>query len=167
MADANGVWSIDPTTLREVVLDREQMKARLGSCTDLERVWILTVLGQHAEAATAGEALLNASENRFAPLLMLARAYRGQYRWKDAARLQEEALRLGRTKAQEAAVRHQIGHRLFDEARYRDAAAEFEWARDLFRSSGRSEAQIRASDQALIRARELAAGTPWGDANGR
>lgn len=52
MADANGVWSIDPTTLRDV--DREQMKARLGSCTDLERVWILTVLGQYVEAAAAG-----------------------------------------------------------------------------------------------------------------
>lgn len=66
-----------------------------------------------------------------------------EYPWRDAARLQEEALRLARTRAREATVRHQIEHRLFDEARYRDAAAEFEWARDLFRSSGRSEAQIR------------------------
>ena len=160
MAHGDDAWSIDPVTLREVVPDRECMRARLESCTDPERVWILTLLEEYKEAVAIGEALLRDSMNRFGPLLVLARAYRGQYRWNDAARLQEEALRLARTTAQEATVRHQIGQRLFDEARYRDAAAEFEWARDLFRSSRQPEAQICESGQAMARARELAGGFP-------
>lgn len=49
----------------------------------------------------------------------------------------EEALRLAHTPPREALVRHQIGRRLFDEARYRESAAEFEWASDLYRASGR------------------------------
>jgi tetratricopeptide (TPR) repeat protein len=160
VAEGGDAWSVDPLTLREIVLDPHRMRARLVSCIDLERVWILTLLGEYEEAVATGEALLSHSVNRFGPLLILARAYRGQYRWSDAARLQEEALRLARTTAREATVRHQIGQRLFDEARYRDAAAEFEWARDLFRSSRRPEAQIRASAQAMARARNLAGGIP-------
>lgn len=53
------------------------------------------------------------------------------------ALLQEEALRLASSRAREALVRYEIGVRLFDEARYRDAAAELEWAYDLYRAAGR------------------------------
>ncbi|UKA64447.1 hypothetical protein [Arthrobacter sp. FW306-04-A] len=36
-------------------------------------------------------------------------------------------------------VHHQIGRRPFYEARYREAAAEFEWTRYLHRSTGQRE----------------------------
>jgi tetratricopeptide (TPR) repeat protein len=156
MIGSSDIQATDPATLRDIVLDREAMAARLETCPPPERVWILTLLGEYGQAAQEGEALLARESNRFLPLLVLARAYQGQYRWHDAARLQEEALRLARTPAREATARHQIGQRLFNEARYRDAAAEFEWAWDLHRACGHPEPLILASEQGMKRARQLA-----------
>lgn len=51
-------------------------------------------------------------------------------------------------------VRHQIGRRLFQEARYYDAAAEFEWASDPYRTAGRDNLSKR-SHQAMKRAQEV------------
>lgn len=150
------VWRTDPATLRDIVLDVPAMEARLTQCLELERVWILGLLDRTSEAITEGQRLLASSSDRLRPLLVLARAYQRQYSWHEAARLQEEALCLSGTSAREALVRRQIGHRLFDEARYREAAAEFEWARDLYRSLGRREHIVRACQQALDRSRELA-----------
>jgi tetratricopeptide (TPR) repeat protein len=147
-------WVMDPVTLRDVVLDADAMKARLGDCTALERVWILSLLGREEEALTEGLALLTASRERLRPLLVLAQTYQRRYQWHHAARLHEEALRLARTPATEALVRHQIGRRLFDEARYRDAAAEFEWAHDLYRTSGRDRL-AELSRNCMNRAREV------------
>ncbi|MET3721902.1 MULTISPECIES: hypothetical protein [unclassified Arthrobacter] len=42
-------------------------------------------------------------------------------------------------------------------ASYRDAATEFEWARDLYRSPARRDHLARARQLALERARELTA----------
>ncbi|MDQ0212637.1 tetratricopeptide (TPR) repeat protein [Arthrobacter bambusae] len=104
-----------------------------------EWVWILSLLGRDREAVTEGHRLLADSQDRFLALLVLAYAYQRQYRWHDAALLQERALRLADTRVREALVRHQIGRRLFNEARYADAAAEFGWACDLYRTSGKDE----------------------------
>lgn len=147
-------WRTDPFTLRDVPVDRAALASRLQECPALERVWILSLLGRNTEAIAAGRVLLADSPDRFRPLLVLAHAYQRQYRWHKAAKLQEEALRLANTTAREALVRHQIGRRLFDEARYRDAAAEFEWASDLYRTSGRDNL-ASVSFQAMKRAREI------------
>ena len=147
-------WRIDPGTLRDVPLDSAAFEDRLEGCPAVERVWILSLLGRDEEAVAEGRVLLADSHDRFRPLLVLAHAYQRQYRWHKAAKLQEEALRLADTPAREALVRHQIGRRLFDEARYRDAAAEFEWASDLYRSSGRDRLAA-VSRQAMTRAREI------------
>lgn len=147
------IWRTDPATLRDVPLDRAAVESRLEGSTALERVWILSMLGRDDEAVAEGRVLLADSQDRFRALLVLAHAYQRQYRWHKTAKLQEEALRLADTPVREAVVRHQIGRRLFDEARYRDAAAEFEWASDLFRTSGRDRAAT-ASRQAMERARE-------------
>lgn len=158
MALTNDVeaWRLDPATLREVVLDRAMIESRLDDgCPALERVWILSVLGRDQEAVAEGRLLLAHSRDRFRPLLVLAHAYQRQYRWHKAAKLHEEALRMAGTAPREALVRHQIGRRLFDEARYRDAAAEFEWAHDLYRTAGRIRL-AEASHQAMCRARQLA-----------
>lgn len=150
------IWIMDPATLRDVVLDRDAMEARLGDCTALERVWILSLLGREEDSLTEGLALLAASRDRLRPLLVLAQTYQRRYQWHHAAGLHEEALRLARTPATEALVRHQIGRRLFDEARYRDAAAEFEWACDLYRTAGRDRlAQL--SRRCMNRARQVQA----------
>lgn len=155
------IWRTDPVTLRDVVLDREAMEARLTQCPALERVWILCLLDRTGEAITEGKKLLAGSTDRLRPLLVLAQAYQRRYSWHEAARLHEEALRLARTRVREAMVRREIGRRLFDEARYREAAAEFEWARDLYRSTGHRDHLVQACQQALDRARELHNQTPW------
>jgi tetratricopeptide (TPR) repeat protein len=148
------IWRTDPATLRDVVLDPGPMEDRLGGCPPLERVWLLSLLGRNQEALDEGRTLLAEWRDRFKPLLVLAQVYQRQYQWHEAARLQEEALRLAATRTREAMARHQIGRRLFHEARYRDAAAEFEWACDLYRVSGRHH-MAEVSWQAMQRAREL------------
>jgi hypothetical protein len=84
MAPDNDIWDTYPG---DTVVDRDSMASRLETCSALERVWILALLGRCNEAVEEGQALLAGSTNR-----------------------------------------------LFEEGKYRDAAAEFEWARDLFRS---------------------------------
>lgn len=37
MEDQERVWFVDPATLRDVVVDRKAMEARLDGFTDLER----------------------------------------------------------------------------------------------------------------------------------
>ena len=140
--------------MRDVVLDRETAETKLEDCTPLERVWILALLDRFDEAQREGLALLAESKDRFTPLLVLAQVYQRSYRWHEAARLQEEALQLARTREREALVRHHIGRRLFDEARYRDAATEFEWASDLYRAAGCKELS-GISRQAMERAHQV------------
>lgn len=145
------IWFVDPATLRDVVVDRAAMEALLEDCTDLERVWVLSLLGRGEQAVSEAQQLLAASTDPFRALLVLAYAYQRLYRWRDAAQMQERALRAARTKFREAQVRHQIGRRLFDEGLYLSAAAEFEWAADLFKAAGRHRAAVtsyRAREQA-------------------
>lgn len=146
------IWRTDPLTLREVVLDRPAMEARLGECPPPERIWILCLLDRAPEAVAEGLDLLAGASDRFRPLLVLAHAYQRQGRHGEAARLQEEALCLARTRSREAMVRRQIGLRLFDQAQYEEAAAEFEWACDLYRSTGHREQLSRTCQQARDRA---------------
>ena len=155
MGGGSEIWRTDPGTLRDVLLDRAAVESRLEGCPPLERVWILSLLGRDEEAVAEGRRLLTDSRDRFRPLLVLAQAYQRQYKWHKAAQLHEEALRLVNTRAREALVRNQIGRRLFDEALYRDAAAEFEWACDLYRTAGRDRL-AKISSQAMKRAREIA-----------
>ena len=154
MEDAESIWRTDPVTLLDVVMDRAAMEARLADCTVVERVWVLSLLGRGEEAITAGHALLETSEDPFRALLVLAHAYQRTYRWREAGRLHEQALRLANTRTKEALVRHQIGRRLFDEGLYQDAAAEFDWAHDLYRNAGRTR-QARTSREAMERALTL------------
>jgi hypothetical protein len=90
---------------------------------------------------------------------VLAHTYWRSDRWHEAALLQEEALRLASSPAREALVRYEIGLRFVDEALYRDAAAELEWAHDLYRAAGR-ERLARLCLPALDRAREVLVLTP-------
>lgn len=154
------IWRTDPDTLRDVVLDHKAMEDRLTHCPALERVWVLSLLDRHQEAISEGAGLLAKADDRFQPLLALAVAYQRQYSWHEAALLQEEAMQLARTPASEALVRQHIGTRLFDEGRYLAAAAEFEWSRDLYCSTGRREHLAQSCQQDLNRARELS-NAPW------
>lgn len=121
-------------------MDREAMESRLEGCPGLERVWVLSALGRGEEAISEAQQELAVSTDPFRALLVLAYAYQRLYRWRDAAQVQEQALRAAVTKFREAQVRHQIGRRFFDEGLYLDAAAEFEWAGDLFKAAGRPRA---------------------------
>ncbi|MDP9890576.1 hypothetical protein [Pseudarthrobacter enclensis] len=154
MSKDGEIWHTDPVTLRDVLLDWARVESSLDGCPELEKVWVLLLLGREQEAVAAGRLLLAGAGDRFRPLLVLAQAYQRQYRWHKVAKLHEEALRLAGTPTREAHVRHQIGRRLFEEGRYRDAAAEFEWASDLYQSGGRDRL-AEASRQAMTRAREI------------
>jgi hypothetical protein len=105
----------------------------------LERVRYLALLDREDEALQEGFRLLPVLPDRAGLLLVLAQVYQRQYRWYQAGQLQEEALQLASTRVEEAHFRHHIGRRLFDEARYRDVGAEFQWAADLYRVSGHHE----------------------------
>ncbi|WP_144662924.1 hypothetical protein [Paenarthrobacter nicotinovorans] len=140
MNDTSGFWRTDPATLRDVVLDAEAIEAALANgCPPLERVRFLALLNRESDALQEGFRLLPDIPDRGELLLVLAQVFQRQYHWYEAAQLQEEALQLAATRLEEANVRHHIGRRLFDEARYRDAAAEFQWASDLYRVSGQHQ----------------------------
>jgi hypothetical protein len=156
-----GIWRMDPVTLRDVVVDRRAMIARLGEYPSLERVWALSLLGRDGQAVAEGRVLLAGSADRFRPLLVLAHACRRSHRWHEAALLHEEALRLASSPAREALTRY-IGVRFFDEALYRDAAAELGWAYDLYRAAGR-ERLARLCRPALERVRGALAASPVPD----
>lgn len=162
MAPSDDIWDIHPGAQPGTVADPETLAGRLQSCSALERVWILALLGRGDEAVEEGQTLLVGSTNRLPSMLVIAHVFQSQHRWQEAARLQEEALQLARTPLREAMVRHQIGTRLFLEGRYSDAAAEFEWARDLYSSWGYRHGRTHASEHAMHRARDLATSPPPG-----
>ena len=125
MNDTSGFWRTDPATLRDVVIDPEGLEAAFANgCPPLERVRFLALLNREGEALHEGLQLLSDVPDRGELLLVLAQVVQRQYRWHEAAQLQEEALQLASTRLEEA-VRHQIARRLFDEARYSDAAGKF------------------------------------------
>ncbi len=135
--DTARLWRTDPATFRDVVIDREALEAALTSgCPPVERVRYLALLGREPEALEEGFRLLPDFTERRELLLVLAQVWQRQHRWHDAAVLHEKALRTVSTPAEEAHVRHHIARRLFDEARYRAAADEFQWAADLYRTTG-------------------------------
>jgi hypothetical protein len=128
MNDSSAFWRTDPATFRDVVLDRYALENAIASgCPPIDRVRFLTLLNREEEALQEGFGLLAVTTDRVELLLVLAQAFQHRYRWYEAAQLQEEALQRASTRVEEACVRHHIGRRLFDEARYRDAAAEFQW----------------------------------------
>lgn len=140
MEDTASLWRTDPATFRDVVINRQGLEAGLaGDCPPVERVRYLALLGRDAEALDEGFKLLPESPDRRELLLVLAQINQRQYRWHDAAVLHEKALRTVRSPEEEAYVRHHIGRRLFDEARFRAAADEFQWAADLYRVADQPE----------------------------
>ncbi|UKA48975.1 hypothetical protein LFT48_16240 [Arthrobacter sp. FW305-123] len=140
MEETASLWRTDPTTFRDVVINRQAVEAALeGDCPPVERVRYLALLGRDAEALDEGFKLLPTSPDRRELLLVLAQINQRQYRWHDAAVLHEKALRTVRSPEEEAYVRHHIGRRLFDEARFRAAADEFQWAADLYRVAEQPE----------------------------
>lgn len=155
MTNSSEIWRTDAFTLREVILDAQAARERLPVCPLPERLLLLALLGQEEQALEEGFTLLHGrAGERFEVLLVLAKILQREHRWHEAARMQEQALRLATTRAREATARHDIGLRLFDEALYRDAAAEFQWASDLYRVSGHNE-HAAASQRAMQRALQL------------
>lgn len=148
------IWFVDPSTLQDVVVDRAALESRLENCSDLVRVWVLSLLGRGQQAVSEAQTLLASSTDPFRALLVLGYAYQRLYRWQDAARAQEKALQMAHTQVREAQARHQIGRRLFDEGLYLAAAAEFDWAGSLFTAAGRSRAGM-TSHHARDRARRV------------
>jgi hypothetical protein len=135
--DTASLWRTDPATFRDVVINRKALEAALaGECPPVERVRYLALLGRDTEALDEGFKLLPHTPDRRELLLVLAQINQRQYRWHDAAVLHEKALRTVQSPEEEAYVRHHIGRRLFDEARFRAAADEFQWAADLYRVAG-------------------------------
>jgi tetratricopeptide (TPR) repeat protein len=160
--DASVFWRTDPATLRDVAADPKALENALASgCPPIDRIRFLTLLNREDEALQEGFELLNGAPDRAELLLILAEAFQHQYRWHEAAQLHEEALQLASTRVGEAYVRHHIGRRLFDEARYRDAAAEFQWAADLYRVAGEQQL-AQQSTLAMKRAQQVHAKDPHG-----
>lgn len=155
MEDFSEARHAERVTPAEVTPAPEAVENVLASDVALfDRVRYLALLNRGSGAFREGLRLLEDSPDRAELLLVLAQVFQRQYRWHEAAVLQEEALQLASTRWEEATVRHHIGRRLFDEARYRDAAAEFQWASDLYRVSGKHQLAER-SKQAMERSQQL------------
>ncbi|MCT9869138.1 hypothetical protein [Paenarthrobacter aurescens] len=120
-----------------MAINRQAVEAALGGeCPPVERIRYLALPGRVTEALDEGYKLLPTAPDRRELLLILAQVHQRQHRWHDAAVLHEKAIRTVRSPDEEAYVRHHIGRRLFDEARFRAAADEFQWAADLYRVAG-------------------------------
>jgi hypothetical protein len=85
------------------------MSGRLQTCSALERVWILALLGRGNEAVHEGQALLAGSTNRLHPCLSLPTSSKSRYRCRKSARRHEEALR-EKFQAQKVAQQHDHDH---------------------------------------------------------
>lgn len=156
MDNAHQLWRTDPATLRDYIVDAAAARARIAVCPVPEKLRLMALLGHEEQALEEGLPLLTDCADPLELLLVLAGILQRQYRWGEAARFQERALRLAGSRDREANVRHHIGLRLFDEALYRDAAAEFQWASDLYRVSGNPDCAT-TSQRAMQRAWQLAA----------
>lgn len=153
-------WHLDSSSLREVVDDGAALEERLAAAGDLERIWLLRLLGRLDEARAAGETVLDEAPQaperwRALPLLADVCAYQEDH--VEAERLQVESLTLASALGplQEATVDQYIGKRLFDQALYEQAAQCFVTALRLRRDNGAAAELIESSRMALKRATEL------------
>ncbi|GAA1078659.1 hypothetical protein GCM10023346_49440 [Arthrobacter gyeryongensis] len=165
------VWRTDPATLRDVVLDRAARSYLSHSAPIWNGYGFCACWTRTREAIDEGQELLTRSKDCFRPLLVLAQAHQREYNWNEAAPSRKKHSVF----PERAPVRHscrQIGHRPFDEARYREAAAEFEWARDFYRTGeeplGRwsAAARLRGSRCGLLEKdafEDAAVESPGGD----
>lgn len=154
-------WHIDPTTLREVVDDREALLAELESAGPVDRGWLLRVLGRGAEAAEEGERLLGAAapdDGVWRVLLLVAHAHHWQGDHDRAAKLQDAAATLADSPGRRATTAQHVGTRLLDHGRVHEALAAFEEAVRLREALG-DAATLRSSRLAATRAREVSAST--------
>lgn len=160
-------WHLDSSSLREVVDDGAALEERLAAAGDLERIWLLRLLGRLDEARAAGETVLDEAPQaperwRALPLLADVCAYQEDH--VEAERLQVESLTLASALGplQEATVDQYIGKRLFDQALYEQAAQCFVTALRLRRDNGAAAELIESSRMALKRATELSQERPAG-----
>lgn len=105
------IWFVDPATLRDMVVDKDAMEARLEDCTDLERVWVLSLLGRGEEAVNEAQQLLATSTDPFRALLVLAYAYQRLYRWRALPRCRNgpSALHARNSGKPRSAIRSGVG----------------------------------------------------------
>jgi hypothetical protein len=75
MAPDDDIWDMYPGALPSPVADRDSLAGRLRTCSALERVWILALLGRGTESVHEEQTLLAGSTNRLYPLLVLARVF--------------------------------------------------------------------------------------------
>lgn len=162
MAEDPG-WRIDPVTLREVVIDRALLTARLHTAAAADRVWLLRILGDLERSAVEGEAVLAGggppgAATRIRPLLLLGHTRSWQRDWERATELHTEALALATGTRWEAAAHQHWGKCLFEQGRYLEAAEEFAAALQARRAAGADPDLVASSTTALDRAHELAHG---------
>lgn len=101
MHNASVFWRTDPATLRDVAVDRAALENALASgCPPIDQVRFLTLLNRADEALEKGFGLLADDPDRGELLLVLAQAVQHQYRWYEAAQLQEEALQRASTRGE-------------------------------------------------------------------
>ncbi|MDR6508388.1 hypothetical protein [Arthrobacter oryzae] len=138
-----------------MVLDRNAVERAVSNgCPPLDHARFLALLNRETDALQEDFRLLADTPDRMEPLLVLAQVFQRSTAGMKLHSFRRRTFSWPQTRTEEANVRHHIGRRLFDEARYRGAAAEFQWASDLYRVSGQDQLEER-SREARQRAREV------------
>ena len=148
-------WTIDPSTLREVIEDREGYNAAFQIASDEDLIWLLRIDDRLAEAEAFGRDVLARTGPRFRTLLLLAHVLQWEGEFAEAASLQDRALLQARTPMERATALQHIGKRQFDEKLYEDALASFTDALSLRNEAAADESEIHSSTIAIERCQQL------------
>ena len=151
-------WQIDPTTLRDVIIDRDGYRAAFEAASDDDLIWLLRLDNRLEEAESFGRDVLAQSGPRFRTLLLLAHVLQWRGEFAEAASLQERALLQARTPESRATALQHIGKRQFDEGDVDGALVSFEEALDLRQSADLDASLIASTTIAIDRCHQLQAG---------
>jgi molybdopterin-guanine dinucleotide biosynthesis protein A len=149
-------WAIDPSSLREVLVDRRRVEQSLPGAEPLQRLFLLGLLGQAEQGLAEGRRLLDepaVSADPWRVLLRLADLHCLLSDFAAAERYHQQAWRHALGRERQAGTLHSIGVRQFEQGDRDGAAASFQLALTLLSLFGDTPARARtAAALALVRA---------------
>jgi len=148
-------WATDPSSLREVLTDRQAAEQALAGAEPVHRLFLLGLLGRAEQGLAEGQRLLDEPGNRADPWHVLVRLADLHCLCSDfaaAERCHLQAWRHALGRERQAATLHSIGVRQFSQGERDAAAASFQLALTLLSLFGETPLRARtAAALALVR----------------
>lgn len=149
-------WAIDPSSLREVLVDRRRVEQSLPRAEPVQRLFLLGLLGQAEQGLAEGRRLLEepaVSADPWQLLLRLADLHCLLSDFAAAEQCHQQVWRHALGRERQAGTLHSIGVRQFEQGDRDAAAASFQLALTLLSLFGDTPARARAAAAlALVRA---------------